>query len=151
MSTRIRRPFVLAIGLAIVILVTVLPRIASADRPLGNHSLKGTYKGTNIEIRQDPGFPVEYCQGLTTAIADGRGTITIDSTRRCSLSGTAQDVETGTYSVDADGVVRFAFGAPDTGKGIVGGGGEFVIIDNFDPAVPDPNVLAFHGIFARVF
>ena len=150
MAVIIRRSFLAVAVLGAAIALIVFPRFASADRPLGDHSLNGTYKGVAVEIRQDPGSDVEYCHILVTAVADGRGNISVDNIRKCSLTGTVHDVETGTYSVSPDGVVVFAFGAPDGGKGIVGEKGDIVVVDNFTEAPGNP-VLAFHGVAARVF
>ena len=150
MALSIRRPLLALAAVGAVIGLALFPRFAMADRPLGNHSLDGTYKGVAVEIRQDPGFPVEYCHIISTAVADGVGNITLDATRKCSLSGTFHDVETGTYSVTPDGVVVFAFGSPDGGKGIVGDNGAIIVIDNFSTDPTDP-VLAFHGVSTKVF
>lgn len=150
MALIVRRSFLATTAAAAVIVLILFPFSAAADPPLGDHSLDGTYKGVAVEIRQDPGSEVEYCHIVTTAVADGRGNISVDNIRRCSLTGTFHDVETGTYSVSPDGVVIFAFGSPDGGRGIVGNRGNTIIIDNFSGDPGDP-VLAFHGVAAKVF
>jgi hypothetical protein len=150
MALIIRRPILAFAAIGSVLALILFPKIAGADRPLGDHSLIGTYKGVALEIRQDPGSDVEYCQIVVTAVADGRGNISVDNIRRCSLSGTVHDVETGTYSVSPSGVVLFAFPSPDGGRGIVGDNGAIVIVDNFSGDPGDP-VLAFHGVVAKVF
>ena len=150
MALSIRRPVLALAALAALIGLALFPRFAAADRPLGNHSLNGTYKGGAVEIRQDSGSPVEYCHIIFTAVADGGGNISLDATRKCSLSGIFHDVETGTYSVTPDGAVVFALGSPDGGGGIVGDNGAIIVLDNFTSDLTNP-VLAFHGVATKVF
>jgi hypothetical protein len=151
MGLTIRRMSVTIIAVGALIVLALFPRFAVADRPLGLHSFDGTYRGSALEIRHDPGSEVEYCEVLATAVADGRGNVKVDALRRCSLTGTFHDVNTGTYSVSPRGLILLGFDTGDGGKGIIANGGDIVILDNDDPSAPDPNVLIFHGVFAKVF
>lgn len=150
MALNIRRPFLAAAAVAGAIALALFPRFASADRTVSERDLRGTYRGVAVEIRQDPGSPVEFCHIVGTAVADGRGNISVDNMRRCSVTGTFHDVATGTYSVDSDGTVVFALGDPDGGRGVLDERGATIVIDNYSAAPGDP-VLAFHGVFVRVF
>ena len=150
MVIAIRRLSVMIVATGAVIVVALFPRFAVGEPPPGVHSLNGTYRGSSLEIRHDPGSEIEFCEIVGTVEADGRGNLTLDAIRRCSITGTFHDVSAGTYTVDRDGLALFAFAGGDGGKGIVADGGSIVIIDNDDPADPHSSVLVHHGVFAKI-
>ncbi len=151
MAIVIRRMSVTLVAVGALAVLTLLPRFAAADRPLSVASLNGTYRGSALEIRHDPGSEIEFCEIVATAVADGAGNISLDAIRRCSITGTFHDVESGTYTVASDGTVLLGFETGDGGKGVIADKGAILILDNDDPGDPDPNVLVFHGVFAKVY
>lgn len=150
MAIDIRRRFAAITVIGGVILLTLFPRFAAAERPSRVRDLHGAYKGSGLEIRHDTGFEIEYCQIVGPVEFDGHGSLSVDAIRRCTLTGTFHEVDTGTYTVSSDGDVVFAFDSGDGAKGVVGDRGTIVILDNFNAADPGGPVLIFHAAFVKV-
>jgi len=98
-----RYPFLLS-GLAAVVL---LAAPAAAQRPFGNHDLRGEYLFTVVEVHRvmlpGGGFALDHCSIAGAASFDGAGTMTLDAVQRCSFSGSGASSGTQYYAVNADG------------------------------------------------
>jgi hypothetical protein len=146
------RTRLLAIGVAaaaLAVLLTVLARPASADRPFDERSLNGTYVGGLVEIRQETALdPVEYCDESGTLTFDGHGNGSSNITRRCSLEGTVTDPLTLTYTVNASGGVHIFFSSGEEGTAQLAEGGQIGFVSAVGDA--DARIFVRHGAFANL-
>lgn len=137
--------FVLAAG----ILVSLVARPASAERPFNLRSMHGTYVGGMIEVRLPPSGtgPLEYCDIGGTLIFDGAGGGFSHITRRCSIEGTVTDVLSFTYAVSTDGIADLLFSSGTPGQFRLAQGGAIAFINSVGSS--DATVLVQNGTFAR--
>lgn len=134
------------------LLVTVVARPASAERPFNVRSLHGTYIGGLVEVRLPPvgTEPLEYCDTAGTLIFDGVGGGLSDITRRCSLSAEpVRDQLAFTYTVSPDGIAELFFigSGDERGRFRLAQGGALAFITAVGD--PDATVLVHNGVFAR--
>jgi hypothetical protein len=130
-------------------LIGFLARPASAGRPYNLRSFSGTYKGSAVEIRQDPGSPVEYCDIEGSFTPDGRGNGELDLTRQCSITGMFHHVLTFVYTVSPEGQMIFIDSLGDGGRAQLVDDGNSAITSTARDVPRDPVVFVRHGVFTR--
>jgi len=128
------------------ILITSINTFAFADPLFTNGSLRGEYLITLIEIRQETAG-IDYCDITARAKFDGSGNVTIDSTRKCSLSGTVSSSGPGFYDVRPSGefTISEAVGG-DATHGRIAHSGRTILLDGTTRTNPD--VLVQNGVGA---
>lgn len=136
-----------------IIALGTMTQAVQAERPYNVRDLRGTYVFNLMEIRQEPGSPIDYCDHHGTATFDGAGNGTSAETRKCSATGNVTERGRFTYTVSASGEVLITE-VPDpptstrplpTRAQIVEKGRMLLI----DGTTREPNIYVQHGVAVR--
>jgi len=128
------------------ILITSINTFAFADPLFTNGSLRGEYLITLIEIRQEPAG-IDYCDITARAKFDGSGNVTINDTRKCSLTGTVSSSGGLFYDVKPSGEFIIFEAVPgDATHGRIAHSGRTILLDGTTRTNPD--VLVQNGVGA---
>ncbi len=113
--------------------------------PYNVSNLNGNYYYKLVEVRNDETAPdIDFCEEYGNAHFDGAGTVEISGTRKCSISGSADESSTQTYSVSPDGTVLVnETGSSNPTRGKLLEGGRMLLIDG---TTREPGILIMHGI-----
>lgn len=100
--------FVLLAAVTVLAVLAFCTAAGAAGRTYDNGDLKGAYYFVSTQVRMTypPGGTeqvVQYCSGYGTVTFDGISTMSVVSTDRCSIEGTATDTGTQSYEVSPDG------------------------------------------------